>query len=71
MIKDPGRVKALERAFDRRIYGTMEYLEKLRRFEAMWMHAASLNPEFGRRWQEDIQADITLARILNGLPPQA
>jgi hypothetical protein len=71
MMKDPDRVKALERDYNRRTYGSMEYREKLRRYEAMWMHAVSLDPEFGKHWQEDIQADITLARILNGLPPQA
>jgi len=71
MMKDPDRVKALERDYNRRTYGSMEYREKLRRYEIMWMHAVRLDPEFGKRWQEDIQADITLARILNGLPPQA
>jgi hypothetical protein len=71
MQKDSQKVEALEIAHDRRIYGPMEYLEKLRRFEALWMHAVRLDPLFGRRWQEDIQADLILARVLNGLPPQA
>jgi len=70
MMKDPERVKNLEAAYNRRTYATMEYREKLRRYEALWMHAIRLDPEFGRRWREDIKADLTLARILNGLPPQ-
>lgn len=71
MQKDSQKVDALEIAHDRRTYGPMAYLEKLRRFEALWMHAVLLDPLFGRRWQEDIQADLILARVLNGLPPQA
>jgi hypothetical protein len=49
----------------------MEYPEALKRFAAMWCQARLLNEGFGESWEEDIKADIELARILNGLPPTA
>ena len=49
----------------------MDYEEALDVFEALWLEAISLNPRIGQLWKEDIEPDIVLARILNGLSPEA
>ena len=69
MIKSPARVRESEADWNRKVYASMEYPEALERFTAMWNQARSLNPGIGQSWKEDIEADIALARILNGLPP--
>ena len=71
MIKSPDKVRDMEASYDRSLYRTMDYEEALERFEALWMEALLLNPRIGRLWEEDIEPDIVLARILNGLPPEA
>jgi hypothetical protein len=52
-------------------YAGMSYQEALARFEALWAYAREINPLMGADWREDIQADIAVARALNGLPPAA
>ena len=68
MIKSPDKIRESEAAWNREIYSGMGYLEALARFEALWIQARLVNPESGHTWEEDIEADITLARVLNGLP---
>ena len=60
-------ITALERRFTREVSGARTYLEALRVFTSLWAHARRLNPDFPGRWQEDIAADLELARVLNGL----
>ncbi|MFC1529793.1 hypothetical protein ACFL6R_03645 [Gemmatimonadota bacterium] len=68
MIKSPARVREAEAAWNRALYTDMDYPEALDRFAALWELALRLNPDIGKEWDEDIKADITLARVLNGLP---
>ena len=69
MIKSPARVREIEADWNRETYVSMEYPEALKRFAVLWHQARLLNPQIGQSWEEDIQTDIALARILNGLPP--
>ena len=71
MIKSPDRIREAEAAWSRSVYASMDYPEKLKRYAALWHQARLLNAGFGESWEEDIKADIELARILNGLPPTA
>ncbi len=68
MLKSSDRVLEMEDGWARALYATMDYPEALARFTALWDQAQLLNPGIGKSWEEDIKADITLARILNGLP---
>lgn len=71
MLKNPEKVRSIEAAHEKELYGSLSYSEKLRRYEALWAHVRSLNPRFTRRWREDLDADIAIARVLNGLPPES
>ncbi|GEM_PF-1493712 len=68
MIKSAARIREAEMSWDRALYADMDYPEALARFEALWHQAVLVNPVLGRDWQEDVKADITLARVLNGIP---
>ena len=68
MIKSTDRLRESEIDWNRALYSTMEYPEALERFAALWEQAARVHQDIGMEWEEDIKADITLARVLNGLP---
>ena len=69
MIRDTQRLRDFEARYRREAYRDLNFEEALAIFEALWVHARELNPDFGRDWREDIEADIAVARALNGLPP--
>lgn len=58
----------LEARYQREAYAGLSYEDALRRFIALWVWAREINPEFGADWREDVEADLSLARILNDLP---
>lgn len=60
-------VDAIERDYARG-RGALTYPEALAVFASLWRHARALNPEFPGTWETDIEADLELARVLNGLP---
>lgn len=68
MLRSIDRVREIEAEWARSLYSSMEYPEALARFTALWQQARLLNPGMEESWEEDIKADIRLARILNGLP---
>jgi hypothetical protein len=37
---------------------------------ALWAEAVALNPDFPTDWKEDLEADLAIARAINGLPPR-
>ncbi len=71
MIKSPDKVRQAKETYNRSLYRDMNYEEALLRFEALWIEALSLNTRIGKNWEVDIKPDIAMARILNGLPPEA
>lgn len=66
MIRPSAELAAFERTYARE-RGTT-YLEALGVFSALWAEAALLNPDFPPDWRQGIQADLAVARTLNGLP---
>ena len=68
MIKPSEKLKELEESYEAETYGTMSYEEALRRFTALWVEARKLNPDFAEDWEDDIESDLAIARVLNGLP---
>ena len=69
MIRDSQRLRDFEARYRREAFRNLTYEEALAIFEALWIEARQLNPDFGDDWQEDLEADFALARVLNGLPP--
>jgi len=69
VIERTPRLDAFEKQCGREAFRSLSYAEALDRFTALWVEARALNPDFGTDWREDLEADIALARALNGLPP--
>ena len=62
--------KAFERQDEEATYGHLSYGEALERFERLWRYAREVNPAIGEDWEEDLAADLAIARVLNGLRPR-
>lgn len=72
MLRNPEVIARFEREDARRRYGNLSYLEALRLFEAMWAHAAAIDPEFAERDPHTgLESALAIARAINGLPPRA
>ncbi|MDE0659406.1 MAG: hypothetical protein F4029_13780 [Gammaproteobacteria bacterium] len=69
MIRDTQRLRDFEACYRREAFRNLTYEEALAIFEALWIEARQINPHFGDDWRQDLEADIALARALNGLPP--
>lgn len=71
MLRRTRALDELDRRYAREAYADMSYREALRRFAELWAYARKLDPEFPRAskddaWRDHIDADLTLARVLNG-----
>ncbi|MDE0422713.1 MAG: hypothetical protein OXK76_17745 [Gammaproteobacteria bacterium] len=71
MIRDTQRLRDFEARYRREAFRNLTYGEALAIFEALWVEARHLNPDFGDDWRDDLEADFAVARALNGLPPAA
>jgi len=72
MLKNPELIARFEREDARRRYGDLSYPEALRLFEAMWAHAAAIDPGFAERHLDSgLEGVLAIARAINGLPPRA
>lgn len=69
MIRRTERLEAFERRYARERGAVSSFADSLAVFQGLWAHAAALDREFPGDWHADIEADLTLARVLNGLPP--
>ena len=67
MIHESQRLRALERQYTANVLAARSYEEALAVFAALWRHARRIRPDFPGDWREDVQADIEMARVLNGL----
>ncbi|MGH9337804.1 MAG: hypothetical protein ACRD21_28970 [Vicinamibacteria bacterium] len=71
MIRRTEELEAFERRYIREEISKLSYRAALALFEALWMEASALNPDFPGDWRSDIEADLAIARAVNGLPPQS
>ena len=69
MVRDTQRLRDFEACYRREAYRGLKYEDSLAIFEALWVEARAPNPEMGDDWREDLEADVALARALNGLSP--
>lgn len=70
MIRSTDRLRELDRRYASTVVAQRTYEEALAIFSGLWVHARRLNPTIADDWAHDIEADIELARVLNGLPPR-
>jgi hypothetical protein len=70
MIRYSAELDALELRYVREIIAPMSYREALDRFAALWAYARELDPRFPGDWRQDLEPDLALARVLNGIPPE-
>ena len=73
MLRRTSALDDLDRRHAREAFGNLSYREALERFAALWAYARTLDPEFPRgsnpdAWSEHLEADLALARVLNGRP---
>jgi hypothetical protein len=68
MIRRTERLEAFERRYARERGAGSSFTEALAVFEGLWAHALAMRPDFPEDWRLDIEADLTLARVLNGFP---
>lgn len=71
MINPSRDLQELEARVQREAYGDLTYAQALERFTALWVEARLLNPDLGRDWLADLEADRAVARAVNGLSPTA
>jgi hypothetical protein len=69
MIRSTQRLQDFERWYTEAHISELSYEAALEIFAALWRHAREVDPEFPGDWRTDIEADIRLARVLNGLTP--
>jgi hypothetical protein len=70
LIRGSERLREFERWYTSSHLAGRSYHDSLAIFAAMWRYAREMNQSFPGDWERDIEADIELARVLNGLPDQ-
>lgn len=71
MLRPSSRLDEIDRRHARERLATRTYAEALEVFAALWREAAALNPDFPGDWRDDIGPDLSIARAVNGLPPES
>lgn len=71
MIVSSKRLQEFEARYQREAFAGLSYEEALARFAALWAAARVIRPDLGDGWREDLEADLAVARAVNGLPPAA
>ncbi|MFQ5890733.1 MAG: hypothetical protein ACE5JR_11855 [Gemmatimonadota bacterium] len=69
MIRDCSTLSEFEKRYGREAFADLTYERALEIFAAMWKQARELNESFPGPWEDDIEADLAIARAVNGLPP--
>ncbi|MFN2431720.1 MAG: hypothetical protein ABR599_02670 [Gemmatimonadota bacterium] len=69
MIRSSRRLEDLESRYEREAFARLTYEQALALYTALWAEARAVNPDLGADWREDLEADLAVARAVNGLPP--
>ena len=69
MVRSSEALAAFEARYQREAYRGLSYPDALARFGALWAEARALHPDLGDDWEQDLAADLAVARAVNGLPP--
>jgi hypothetical protein len=71
MIKLPHLLQELSRRYERERLADLTYDAALQSFAALWAEARELGVIDNEDWLTDLEPDLAIARVLNGLPPAA
>jgi uncharacterized protein YfaT (DUF1175 family) len=71
LIRSSPELARFEREYARSRGKTTTYAQALELFEALWIEARALNPDFPGDWETDLVPALAVARAINGLPPDA
>lgn len=69
MLVRTEKLRALDRDWEMRRYESLSYRDALALYTALWVEARTLRDDPGGDWTMDLDADLAVARALNGLPP--
>ncbi|MDQ3698873.1 MAG: hypothetical protein M3373_12760 [Gemmatimonadota bacterium] len=69
MIVSSKRLDEFEERYQRDAFTELSYADALARFAALWAAARVIRPDLGQDWRPDLEADLAVARAVNGLPP--
>ena len=69
MLRSSRTLELFEREYARSRGRAATYAQALEVFEALWVEAIALNPDFPGDWETDLAPDLAVARAINGLPP--
>lgn len=70
MLRPTPELLEFERRYARHRDSQATYGQALAVFKALWTEARTLRPDFPSvDWRRDIEADLAIARAVNGLPP--
>lgn len=70
LIRSSERLRDFERSYAAADQSQRSYRDALDIFAALWRYARQMNPTFPGGWEQDVEPDIELARVLNGLPQE-
>lgn len=71
MLRPSPKLDEIDRRHARERLARRSFAEALAAFAALWREAAALNSDFPGSWQEDLGADLAVARAVNGLPHES
>ena len=69
MIEPSAALADLEARYQRDAFRGLTYEQALARFAALWAEAVAIGADLQGDWLEDLDADLAVARAVNGLPP--
>ena len=69
MIRSSERLAEFEARYQREAFAASTYGDALARFAALWAEARVIRPDLGQDWTVDLDADLAVARAVNGLSP--
>jgi hypothetical protein len=67
LIRSSERLEEFDRWYASQRLARLSYADALAIFTGLWQHAKLLSDGFPGPWEPDIEADIELARVLNGI----
>lgn len=71
MIQPSPMLQEFEARDAREAYRELGFPAALALYTGLWIEARLLHPDVGADWEQDLAADLAVARALNGLPPHA
>lgn len=69
MLEATDELHELERRWEKQRYRDMNFADALALYASLWAEARALRDDLTVDWRLDVEADLAVARAVNGLPP--